>query len=97
MQTIHDLPATLEADLNKLRDQTERFKSGDVSATEYRAFRVPQGVYEQRQDGTFMLRVRLPAGALLPDQMRTLAAVARKYGSGRVHVTTRQDLQIHDV
>ncbi|MBU0716771.1 MAG: hypothetical protein KJ749_00850, partial [Planctomycetes bacterium] len=97
MQTIYKLSETIEADLDRLRYETERFKSGEVSAAEYRSFRVPQGIYEQRQEGTYMLRVRLPAGALLPHQMRTLAAVARQYGSGRIHLTTRQDLQIHDV
>ncbi|UCC31309.1 MAG: sulfurtransferase TusA family protein [Phycisphaerales bacterium] len=96
-QTIYRVPPILLADLEKLAEQTRRFKSGDISAVEYRSFRVPQGVYEQREAGTFMLRVRLPAGGILPHQMRTLAAVARKYGSGRVHVTTRQDVQIHDV
>ncbi len=97
VQTTYELPATLQEDLDRLRDETERFMSGACSAAEYRAFRVPQGVYEQRQDGSFMLRVRLPAGSMLPHQMRTLAAIARRHGSGRLHVTTRQDIQIHDV
>ena len=97
MQSTYELPSTLAADLEKLREQTGRFASGEISATEYRSFRVPQGVYEQRQDGTFMLRVRLPAGGVLPHQMRKLADVARRFGSGRLHVTTRQDIQVHDV
>ena len=94
---IYRLPPDLQADLDRFREETERFKAGKISAEEYRAFRVPQGIYEQRQAGAFMLRVRLPAGAILPEQMKALSGVARKYGSGRLHLTTRQDIQVHDV
>lgn len=97
MERTYELPPSLPADLESFREQTERFKKGEISATQYRAFRVPQGIYEQRQDGAYMLRVRLPAGRILPHQMHKLADVARKYGSGKLHVTTRQDIQVHDV
>ncbi|MEK7730977.1 MAG: nitrite reductase, partial [Planctomycetota bacterium] len=97
MERTYELPPSLPADLEAFREQTERFKKGEISATQYRAFRVPQGIYEQRQDGAYMLRVRLPAGRILPHQMRKLAHVACTYGSGKLHVTTRQDIQIHDV
>ncbi|UCF80645.1 MAG: sulfurtransferase TusA family protein [Acidobacteriota bacterium] len=97
MQTIFKLPDSLEDDLNKFRENVERFGKGEISAAEFRSFRVPLGVYEQRKDGTFMLRVRFPAGGVLPHQMRTLAGVSRKYGSGVLHVTTRQDIQVHNV
>ncbi len=94
---IYRLPPDLQADLDRFREETERFKAGKISAEEYRAFRVPQGIYEQRLAGAFMLRLRLPAGAILPEQMKALSRVARKYGSGRLHLTTRQDIQVHDV
>ncbi len=42
-----------------------------------------------------MLRVRFPAGVVLPHQMRALAKVARRYAKGPLHVTTRQDIQLH--
>ncbi len=94
---IFHLPPTLPADLERLREQIERFQKGAISPIEFRSFRVPQGIYEQREEGTFMLRVRFPGGALLPHQMRALAHVSRKYGNGILHVTTRQDIQVHRV
>lgn len=97
MQTTFKLPETLEEDLNKFKVEVERFKSGNSSHAELRSYRVPQGVYEQRERGTFMLRVRLAAGIVLLHQMRTLASVARKHGNGILHATTRQDIQIHSV
>jgi sulfite reductase (ferredoxin) len=87
----------LREDLEKLREMVDAFKGGEVSAPYLQALRVPMGVYEQRESGTFMLRVRLPAGALLPQQMRGLADTAEKYGNGILHVTTRQDIQVHQV
>ncbi len=96
-QGIYHLPGSLVEDLEKLRKMTEQFKAGAVSAAYFQAFRVPMGVYEQRESGTFMLRVRLPAGGILPHQMRGLAKVAKKHGNGILHVTTRQDIQVHRV
>jgi sulfite reductase (ferredoxin) len=97
MQTIFNLPESTGDDLKRFQEDTDRFRTGKISAAEYRALRVPMGIYEQREEGTFMLRVRVPAGSVLPQQMRTLAAVARKYGNGVLHVTTRQDIQVHRV
>jgi sulfite reductase (ferredoxin) len=88
---------SFEADLDKFREETQRFKSGAISAAEYRSFRVPRGVYEQREADTYMLRARCPAGIVLPQQMRALASVSRRYGNGVLHVTTRQDIQVHRV
>jgi sulfite reductase (ferredoxin) len=97
METIFRLPASHDADLEQFRQETDRFQRGDLAAAEYRAFRVPRGVYEQRESGTYMLRVRVPAGIVLPEQMRAMARVSRRYGSGTLHVTTRQDIQVHRV
>ena len=97
MQMIFNLPESTGEDLKKFEETTDRFRNGKISAAEYRALRVPMGIYEQREEGTFMLRVRIPVGGVLPHQMRTLAALARKYGNGVLHVTTRQDIQVHRV
>ena len=94
---IFSLPENLKEDLDKFKEEIERFKNGSISTTEFRSFRVPQGIYEQRNEGTYMLRVRFPAGSVLPHQMRALASVSKKYGDGILHVTTRQDIQIHSV
>jgi len=91
------LPDSLPGDLAKMKRMVAKFKDGTVSATQFQVFRVPQGVYEQRESGKFMLRIRLPAGGLLPHQMRVLAGVAETYGNGILHVTTRQDIQVHHV
>lgn len=97
MVDIFRLPECIAQDVEDFKNEVERFKSGEQSFAKFRAFRVPQGVYEQREEGSFMLRVRLPGGVLLPHQMRALAAVSKKYAGGVPHVTTRQDIQLHSV
>ncbi len=96
-QSLYRLPASLADDLAQLQQRIAQFKAGDIPAARFQAFRVPQGIYEQRENGTYMLRVRLPAGRLLPGQMRAIAAVAKRYGNGELHLTSRQDIQVHRV
>ena len=45
---------------------------------------------------SFMLRLRVPGGILSAHQMRGLAAMAADWGSGRVDITTRANLQIRE-
>jgi sulfite reductase (ferredoxin) len=97
VNTVYQLPADTEQDLRRFAEEVSRFTHGERTPAEFRAFRVPRGVYEQREADTFMLRVRCPAGIVLPHQMRALADAARRFGSSMLHVTTRQDIQIHRV
>lgn len=55
------------------------------------------GVYAQRpkEDGYFMLRVKIPGGKLSALQVERVADIAAEYGRGRLDVTTRQCLQFH--
>lgn len=55
------------------------------------------GVYQQRpkQDGYFMMRIRIPSGLLTSEQARVIAEIGQKYGRGLVDITTRQAIQYH--
>ena len=48
-------------------------------------------------DAPGMQRIKIPFGALNPEQMRVLADLAEEYSDGICHVTTRQDIQLHFV
>lgn len=84
-------------DLDEFHSSIEQFKAGTLSAGHFKELRVSLGIYEERMDGTFMVRARLFAGILLPHHMKALASAARTYGNGTIHITTRQDAQIHGV
>ncbi|MBI2239005.1 MAG: nitrite/sulfite reductase, partial [Actinobacteria bacterium] len=62
------------------------------------------GVYDDRQEGRFMLRTRIPGGRLTADQAEVVAGAVRDFavkpereeGPDRfAEITTRQDLQVH--
>ncbi len=43
----------------------------------------------------FMVRIRVPNGLLLSDQVRTIAEAARRYARGVADITVRQNVQLH--
>jgi sulfite reductase (NADPH) hemoprotein beta-component len=75
----------------------EAFERGEVSPDDWRSFRLLNGVYGQRQDGVMMVRAKLPGGFVTPAQLEALATVAERFGGGKGHVTTRQNVQFHFV
>ncbi|OGV46577.1 MAG: hypothetical protein A2X46_06055 [Lentisphaerae bacterium GWF2_57_35] len=91
------LPDTLAQDIEQHAQEVDRFLKGELSPSIMKSRRVPRGIYEQRQNGTYMVRIRVPGGAIGAAQLGTLARVASRYGGDKLHVTTRQDIQIHDV
>lgn len=91
------LRAELAADVETYGNEVQRFLSGLMPADTLKAKRVPRGVYEQRRDGTFMVRVRVTAGILNKQQADRLSELSRTYGDGVLHITTRQAVQIHGV
>src|SRR5215208_6207224 len=96
-KSLYEIPPGQLAELEQLKQMIEQYKSGAIPAARLQAFRVPLGIYEQRESGTFMLRVRLAAGMVRPQDMRAAARIAQQYGNGTLHFTSRQDLQIHGV
>lgn len=55
------------------------------------------GFHPQKQDGLQYVGVILPVGRLRADQMRDLAAIADRYGSGTIRLTVWQNLLISDI
>jgi dissimilatory sulfite reductase (desulfoviridin) alpha/beta subunit len=55
------------------------------------------GVITERDADFCTVRIRAPAGILTIDQLRGVANLAKRYGAGVVHCTTRQTLEIPHV
>lgn len=53
------------------------------------------GVYAQRQPGTFMLRIKVPAGILSAEQAEAVADIADRFAGGLLHLTTRGSIELH--
>lgn len=55
------------------------------------------GVITERNPDLCTIRIRIPAGKINTEKMRGLAAIAKKFGDGTVHCTTRQTIEIPHV
>lgn len=55
------------------------------------------GVYEQAEDGRYMLRAKVPGGILSAVQAEAASDLAEKLGNGVVHLTTRMSLEFHEL
>ncbi|HSH70436.1 MAG TPA: nitrite/sulfite reductase [Deferrisomatales bacterium] len=55
------------------------------------------GIYPQAQKNRYMLRVKVPGGALSAVQARQLADLSEAFSRGVLHLTTRASLELHDL
>src|ERR1700712_4760113 len=87
----------VERDIIDLEQKIKAFRDGKIHDEKFRSLRLARGVYGQRQPGVQMVRIKLPFGKVTFKQLLRIADVADEYGSGNLHLTTRQDIQIHYV
>lgn len=87
----------VEKDIIELERKIALFKDGKIDEEKFRSLRLARGVYGQRQQGVQMIRIKLPYGRVSSDQLRRISKVSEEYSTGRLHITTRQDIQIHYV
>ncbi|MGL1893495.1 MAG: sulfurtransferase TusA family protein [Spirochaetaceae bacterium] len=95
--SFYTSPNTLLDEVSKFEQQIKDFRGGLLHPTEFKGIRVAFGVYEQRTEETFMIRIRCSAGGITPIQLLKAAELGEQYGNAHVHVTTRQEIQLHYV
>ena len=87
----------VEKDILELERKIQLFKEGKIDEERFRSLRLARGVYGQRQFGVQMIRIKLPYGKVSSEQLHRISDVSDEYSRGRLHITTRQDIQIHHV
>jgi sulfite reductase (ferredoxin) len=87
----------IEKDIIDLDTKIRAFKEGKINEEKFRSLRLARGVYGQRQQGVQMIRIKLPFGKLSVKQLLRIADISDEYSNGNLHLTTRQDIQIHHV
>ena len=87
----------VERDIIELEQKIAQFKHGKIDEERFRSLRLARGVYGQRQPGVQMIRIKIPFGKLNARKLRRICSVSDEYSRGRLHITTRQDIQIHHV
>ena len=87
----------VQKDIIDLERKIALFRDGKIDDERFRSLRLARGVYGQRQEGVQMIRIKLPFGKVSGEQLHRICIVSDEYSTGRLHITTRQDIQIHYV
>ncbi len=87
----------VEQDIIELEKKIRLFQEGKIPEEKFRSLRLARGIYGQRQPGVQMVRIKIPFGYLTFKKLLRIADVSDEYATGNLHLTTRQDIQIHFV
>src|SRR5690606_26651969 len=81
----------------ELEKKIRLFRDGKIHDDKFRSLRLARGIYGQRQPGVQMVRIKLPFGKVTFKQLLKISDVSDEYAIRNLHLTTRQDIQIHFV
>ena len=93
-----DLADEQRRDIERFEVAIAQYLAGEISEDVFRVMRLNNGIYGQRQGGTNqMVRIKLPAGTITPEQLDLMGRLSDEYSRGWGHITTRQNVQVHFV
>lgn len=88
---------TWKQDLQEFKDKTEAFYAGELDKMAYKGFSGLYGSYAQKGGKASMLRLRMTAGRVTKEKMAFTAKSIREHEISRIHFTTCQTIQLHDL
>jgi sulfite reductase (ferredoxin) len=72
------------------------FRQGKIDQDIFRRFRLQHGAYGTRMtDDYAMVRIKIPAGEIYPNQIEKIAQLSETFSIGSAHISTRQNIQLH--
>ncbi|MBS1268144.1 MAG: Assimilatory ferredoxin-dependent nitrite reductase [Nitrosopumilus sp.] len=72
------------------------FRQGKYNEDSFRRFRLQHGAYGTRMTSDYaMVRIKLPAGEIYPNQFEKISQLSEQYSIGNAHFTTRESIQLH--
>ena len=86
----------LEQQLNQFKETLDHYINGNVSESELKKTSAPLGIYQQKNK-LFMLRIRITGGIIPRDELTAISHICRDKSVNQIHLTTRQDIQLHDI
>lgn len=87
----------VEKEIIDLEKKIRQFQNGALHEDKFKSLRLARGIYGQRQPGVQMVRIKLPFGRVSFKQLLKICDVSDEYAIKNLHLTTRQDIQIHFV
>jgi len=72
------------------------FRQGKYDEDSFRRFRLQHGAYGTRMTSDYaMVRIKLPAGEIYPNQFEKISQLSEQYSIGSAHFSTRENIQLH--
>ncbi|MGY5147871.1 MAG: nitrite/sulfite reductase [Candidatus Nitrosopumilus sp. bin_7KS] len=72
------------------------FRQGKYDEASFRRYRLQHGAYGTRMTSDYaMVRIKLPAGEVYPDQIEKISQLSEQYSIGSAHFSTRENIQLH--
>lgn len=91
------LPDSKDEFIASYSESVAKLLRSEMSSDEFKPARVINGIYEQRDDGKYMMRLRIVASKISCDQLRLVSCVAKRHNAEHIHLTSRQTIQIHGI
>lgn len=92
-----DFKKILLDEIPAFREFGHKFLNGEVSKMDFKKVSGGFGVYAQRDQKSFMIRLRVSCGVFSKEQLQKIYEIAKRYGLEKIHLTTRQAIQLHDL
>lgn len=88
---------SLIEEVEEFRKVGHQFLSGEISRAEFKGKSGGMGTYSQKSGTEFMIRLRTPCGIIEKEHLQLILGYAEKYQLDKIHITTRQAVQLHDL
>lgn len=88
---------SFRGNISEFRDAERKFFSGEMPAKEYKGISGRFGSYAQRGGKLGMIRLRMCGGHMDKDKLAFIVEQARKYNIDRIHTTTCETVQLHNL
>ena len=85
----------LLSEIDIFKEQGNKFLNGELSKMEFKAISGGMGVYAQRDQKSFIIRLRIPSGITNLKEMQFICDMAERHGLEKIHLTTREAIQLH--
>ena len=94
---MNSLKEALIKEIPVFRELGHKFVNKEVSSGDFKAMSGGMGSYAQRGGQDFMIRLRIPSGIMSMDKFKKVYELAKKQNLDKVHLTTRQAIQLHSL
>lgn len=85
------------SEIPNFKEECKKFLNGDTTKMQYKGISGGYGVYAQRDQKSFMIRLRFSSGVVTKEQLHKVYEFAKEYNLDGIHITTRQSIQLHDL